>query len=162
MSDPSPLITPDLPPSVLATRATAAVVDMTLVGLICFGVQWAIRLADPPKRTAALVFAAGLGLLLLIEMLTGWSLGKAVAGLSVRGRMGVASLVIRAIVRWVPVLIFLPSIFVQNGLLSLLIWGIALTLVCCYVATAYLTLVRSGKSPFDMAGRTEVVPAPKI
>jgi hypothetical protein len=149
----------------LPRRANAAVIDMSAIGLLCFGVQGALQLSDPPRRTAGAICMAALGVLVLIEMVTGWTIGKQLAGLSVRTPSGrrppLYALVVRALPREFPVAVFLPSVFAQNGLISLLIWGISLTLVCCYIVTTYLLLVRIQKSPFDLIALTAVVAAPK-
>jgi len=145
----------------LTKRANAAVIDMAVVGVICFGFQWSMRLSDPPRHNAGVVFGVLLGSLLLIEVLTGRTVGKQMCSLAVQTKSGarppVYALFVRGTVRELPVFVFLPSVYIQNGLTSLLIWGISLTLICCYVATAYLTLVRVERSPFDLVGKTVVI-----
>jgi uncharacterized RDD family membrane protein YckC len=148
----------------LPKRANAAIVDMAFVGIWCFGLEWTIRIADPPKWQLAIVFGAVLAVTVVVEMLTGQTAGKLIAGLSVRNPCGdrptIYTRVIRTLVRWFPVAVFLPSLFIKNGLTSLIIWGVSLTLVCCYVSIAYLTLMRTDKTFFDMAARTVVKGAP--
>ena len=147
----------------LARRANAAVVDMVVVGLPCFGLLWSMRHLETPRRQVALACATVLAGLLLIEMLSGWTPGKATARLTVRREDGrrppLWAKAIRFITRELPVGIFIPCLFVRNELLSLALWGISLTVVCCYVCAAYMLLMRSDRTPFDSAAGTVVVEA---
>jgi hypothetical protein len=144
----------------LAQRANAAAIDMALVGLLCFGLEWAMRVSEYPMTMLAIVCGAALAGIFVVELFSGWTLGKFLHGLTIRGSdnrdHGFVRVIIRAVVRWPPVLIFLPSMFVAGDMLALLLWGISLTAVSCYVCPAYLTLVRSGVTPFDMAANSAV------
>jgi RDD family len=144
----------------LPKRATAALIDMVVVGLLCFGLEWAVRIAEPPRRHGAFSCGVLLALLILVEMLTGWTIGKIFARLSIRrgdgSRAPIYSLVIRAIARDLPIAIFIASLCVADDMLSLVLWGISLSVVCLYIAAAYLVLVRIGRTPFDSAAGTVV------
>jgi hypothetical protein len=144
----------------LAKRATAAVIDMALIGVLCFALLWATRLSEPPRVQIARTLGAVLGLVAGIEMLSGWSAGKHSSRLIVRNNRGIRAsmiaLIIRGIVRWLPVALFLPALVARDNLMSLVWWGISMTAACCYVATAYLTLMRSQTTPFDTASGTVV------
>jgi len=148
----------------LAKRATAAVIDMAIIGVLCLALLWAMRLSDPPRVMIARMIGAALALIAAVEMLLGWTLGKQVSGLVVRrrtgGRASIVALISRGIVRLLPVALFLPALFTRDPMASLLWWGISMTLACCYVATAYLTLMRSQTTPFDSASGTVVVDRP--
>jgi uncharacterized RDD family membrane protein YckC len=145
----------------LLKRANAAVVDMSVVGVVCFGLLWTLQYVEPPQTRAATPFWIALGVLVLVELLFGWTAGKAMTRLLIRRENGqrapILALAIRAIVRELPVLIFLACLFVKDRMLSLSIWGISLLLVCCYVCAVYILLFRNGKTPFDLAAGTVVV-----
>jgi len=145
----------------LAQRANAAAVDMALVGVICFGLEWAMRVTEPHRVKFAIVCAATLAGVAGAELFFGWTVGKSLSGLALRTsaskRPPVYRAMLRGFVRLLPVIVFLSSLFVRSDMLALLLWGISLTAVCCYICTAYLTLVRSGVTPFDMAANSVVV-----
>jgi len=147
--------------AMLPRRLGAAGADMLLLGVICFGMYWAMRMSDPPRTSWVVIFASLLGILVIVELLIGWTPGKQLNGLQIQARDGkrptLVARIIRGIVRLLPLGMFLPALFVRNELLSLTIWGISLTVVCCYVCTAYLTLMRSGVTPFDAAAGTMVI-----
>jgi hypothetical protein len=145
----------------LVQRANAAAIDMALIGLFCFGLEWSMRVAEHRMTTLAIVCGAILAVVAAIEMLSGWTIGKSFYGLSIRTggnvRPAAYRVILRGLVRWLPVFIFLPSLFLANDMLALLLWGISLTAVCCYICMAYLTLVRSGVTPFDMAADAALI-----
>src|SRR4051812_10427583 len=142
----------------LAKRATAAVIDMSIIGVLCLVLLWAMGLAEPPRINVARVAAALLGLIAAAEMFTGRTVGKSFSGLMVRARTGtrasMPALVVRGVVRLLPVALFLPALFARSPMTNLLWWGGSMTLACCYVATAYLTLMRTQTTPFDSASGT--------
>ena len=67
------------------------------------------------------------------------------------------SLLIRGLVRLLPVMIFLTSLLVADNIVSLLIWSISLAMVICYLTTCYLTLLRRGRTLFDLTAGTVAI-----
>jgi hypothetical protein len=100
---------------------------------------------------------------MLLELLTGFTLGKLFFHLSIRRFRDPSqspplwSLLLRGLVRLLPVLIFLPALLVADNMLTLLIWSISLAMVLCYLTTCYLILMRKGRTLFDLAAGTVAI-----
>jgi uncharacterized RDD family membrane protein YckC len=145
----------------LVLRANAAVVDMGIVGVCCMGVYWCGVYSDPPRTVLAWGFGGVLIVWTVVEMLTGVTIGKAAFGLTIRAADGPRApmwrLIVRALIRAIPVVVFIPSVLVRNTLVSLAICLGAATLAVEYLAVCYLLILRKKKTLFDAAARTIVV-----
>jgi hypothetical protein len=156
-----PLVRPTF--AVIAARANAAAVDMGIVGVLCAMLMWAVLLANAHHPTLDWIAGISLAAVMLLELLTGLTLGKRLFHLSIRRFQNPSqtpplwSLLIRGMVRLLPVMIFLISLLVADNLISLLIWSISLAMVICYLATCYLILMRRGRTLFDLAAGTVAI-----
>ena len=166
LTHPMQILDPNNSVAPLAARANAAMVDIAVVGGIASLVYWFAAFAEPARPNAAWGFVVVLGLLALVEMFSGVTIGKLMFHLSVRTADGrpppVIRLIWRALVRWMPVTVFMPSVLVKNQLTGLSIVLAALIVACSYVATCYLLLVRKDKTLFDAAAGTIVIGRPAV
>jgi hypothetical protein len=160
-ADHSPTTPPTLDAIVL--RAKAAFFDMCIVGALCATLMWSQLVSS--AHHPALNWIAGilLAAAMLLELLTGLTLGKLFFHLSLRRFVNPTqspplwSLLLRGLIRLLPVLIFLPALLVTDNMLTLLIWLISLAMVICYLTTCYLTLLRRGRTLFDLAAGTVAI-----
>ena len=149
--DPTPFPTPPL----WERRFVAASIDTPLMALCCAGLLHSHGLlADAPRPIFAWPSAVVLGLMFAVEALTGVTPGKLGTGLTLRGRGGarppVWRLVLRAVVKYLPVAVFVASLWADSLLLLLA----AATLAIAYIPLCYLPIVRTGGTFFDMVAGT--------
>jgi hypothetical protein len=154
--------------SQLERRFYAAMMDMVTVAAGCFAVVQAgsvllpdgIRIARVPGLTL-------LGILFVLEALTGRSTGKFAMRLRV-GRVGIGDksggrptipqTTVRAAARWFAPLLSLASMLTKDLSIAAILAGGALVLVICEIPACYITLFRRGGTIFDLIARTRVEP----
>jgi hypothetical protein len=147
----------------IVLRAKAAVFDMCIVGALCATLMWSLVLSNTHHPALYWISGVLLAAVMLLELPTGFTLGKLFYHLSIRRFHNPSqspplwSLLIRGMVRLLPVLVFFPSLIVTDNILSLLIWSISLAIVICYMTTCYLILMRRGRTLFDLAAGTVAV-----
>jgi uncharacterized RDD family membrane protein YckC len=152
-----------VPPN-LARRVYAAGIDIAIVGLCC----GALFLSFNPVfgsthpwiwRPAAVVLAV----LAIVEIVTGITPGKRLSGLSLRTpdgkRPALWSIVVRGVVRWVPVGLFLLSLRTDDRMTWMFILQVLIVLIGCYLTICYMTLWRRGTTMFDAIAGTTVIRA---
>jgi uncharacterized RDD family membrane protein YckC len=144
----------------LKRRVQAVQVDVMIVGALCLLLLLAAGpLVDAPQpwwRWVAVV----LGLVMAFEVFTGLSIGKRMAGVRLMRPDGTKApwwaLALRAVVRWVPVMIFMACLAVLGRPASVMTLFVAFVVVCCYVSGAYITVFRTGRTHFDMVAGTSL------
>jgi uncharacterized RDD family membrane protein YckC len=146
----------------LERRFYAAMIDMLVVSVGCYGVVQADGVLLPGRVRGALGPALlMMSALIALEALTGRSLGKRMLGLRIErtegGRATVAQTVMRAIVRWIAPLISLASVLTKDSITASLLLGGAMIVVICEVPACYIALFRTGGTIFDLAAGTRVV-----
>jgi len=114
------------------------------------------------ERSLPLWGAAATILLLAVgtELLTGLAPGKWLTGLRVCRSDStpppISSLLIRGALRLLPLAILLLALPASSTTTHLAAFTTAGTIATCYLCAAYLTFIRRGLSPFDLAAGTEV------
>lgn len=148
-----------VPPN-LERRLYAAGVDVVLVGVCCGAMFLSFNpvFGSPHPwfwRPAAIM----LGLIAAVELLSGITPGKGLAGLTVRGRGGrrpvLWALVARGLVRWAPVALFLVSLSTDRTTWIFVV-EVLIVLVGCYLTICYISLWRRGSTVFDAIAGTTV------
>jgi uncharacterized RDD family membrane protein YckC len=121
----------------LQRRLSAAAIDAGIVAACCSALLASTGplavLASPTMRWLSGVV---LGVYAAVEILTGRTPGKLLLKIRLVNSSGGApqafSVVGRGLIRLLPVSIFVLSLLVADPIVSLLLWCISLTLVCCY------------------------------
>jgi uncharacterized RDD family membrane protein YckC len=153
-----------LAPAALERRAWAAGCDVTILSVCGLGLFLAFGPVTLLRDARVWVpCAVILGLVVTVELLTGVTPGKWLAGLSVRrpdgSRPAVGALIVRGMVRLLPVWIFAASLVVRDELASGVLCVVAACAGICYIPATYIQVMRTGRTPFDAVGGTAVVPA---
>ena len=150
-----------VPPN-LERRMSAAGIDVAVVGLCCGALFLSFNPVFGSRhpwiwRPAAVVLA----IVGAVEIFTGVTPGKWVAGLSLRTREGrrppIWALALRGVVRLTPVGIFLLSLRASDQMAWMLVLQILIVLVGCYLTVCYMTLWRRGNTMFDALAGTVAV-----
>lgn len=148
----------------LERRLSASGVDMLFYAVCCGALFYCFnalsRVGDPRIWIPA---AALLGLASALELFAGLTPGKWLFGWSVRlpdgGRPPLWRLMLRGVLKLLPIAIFLASLRTSDpGLQSTLI-AIAGTVAMCYFPAYYITLVRRRQNVFDILAGTAVLGA---
>jgi len=146
-------------PALLERGALAAAVDAAVVSLCGLGlfVSFSPLSASHNPRVWA-PSAVVLGLFVAVELFTGATFGKRLAGLTLRrpdgARPSIWALILRGCVRLLPVAIFLAGVAMSDELASGIACIVAAIMSLCYVVVAYLLLMRTGRTPFDAIAGT--------
>ena len=149
-----------VPPN-LERRVYAAAIDIAAVGVCCAALFLSFNpvFGTPHPwmwRPAAVVLAV----LAAMEIFTGFTPGKALAGLTLHARDGRRpsfwSLALRGLVRLAPVGVFLLSLRAGDVAGWMLILQVLIVLVGCYLTICYMTLWRRGTTMFDAVAGTMV------
>lgn len=165
----------------LERRLGAAVWDLTLLSILFVAIIWAFgphvtgvqapgahaaraaRAVEPRHPWVGGAAAAILAAFAAAELFTGLTPGKKLMGLSVRRRDGgpapVWSLIIRGMLRLLPVALLIFGQLTPDPIDSLWICGATLIAFGCYIPACYILLMKTGRSLFDAAANTIVVRA---
>jgi uncharacterized RDD family membrane protein YckC len=161
MNQETPEDFPELLKSNVQKRLMAAMIDMVIVSVACYAVLQADG-ALLPGGIRSLFFPGLLllGAILLLEMMTGQTLGKFSQGLSVQtsagGRPQIWQTIVRALARWIPPLLAIASLLTHSLIGKSLLIGLGMTVVICELPCCYITFFRLGGSLFDLAGGTRI------
>ncbi len=146
----------------LKRRVTAVEVDLAIVGVL------GVALLLSTGQLAVLpgwVWSTGawtLGIIGVIECLTGWTLGRQIAQLRLRAHPSGAKpfwplVVLRGVVRQLPVFVFILGTSTYANDIGPLVLFIAVTIAVLYFSMCYIALFRTGRTIFDFIGGTELV-----
>lgn len=152
-------------PPLLERRLTAGAYDTGLISACCISLFLALDPVSQQRHVGiAIPFAVVLALLLLVEALTGRTIGKWSQDLRLRrvdgGAVSLPALLTRTAVKAFPVAIFVLGLGVRNMAASMSLLGVSLMLVLCYIPVCYLMLMRAGHTMFDAASGTVLQAAP--
>jgi uncharacterized RDD family membrane protein YckC len=146
---------------ILERRIKAACCDAVLWGGCWLVLQRSF--SRPAEDRPVLLWGAAAAVLLLVagaELFTGVTPGKWLTGLRVRRADGTAapitSLLIRGSLRLLPLAILLLALPATSTTAYLIAFTVSGTIATCFGCAAYLTFIRHGLSPFDLASKTQV------
>lgn len=150
-------------PKELNRRITAAAIDIAIVTLCPFASllsAFPVGIDAPWPGKWGLI---ALAVLASLELLTGQTVGKLLAGLRVRNATGsrasIGQTILRGTIRLIPVALLALSLVPSDSLTRMIVLFAAVTVGLCYFPACYFSLFRRGVTTFDLIAGTVAVRA---
>ncbi len=149
----------------LERRVAAASCDASIVAVCCLFIFLSFGPLTPMTDAwVGWLAAAVVAAYALLETFTGVTPGKRMFGLAVRSAAlatpPLSSLVVRSLVKLVPVFLFVPVLFASHPLALLAIVYLFVTGGSIAIACCYMFMMRRGKTLFDAVSGTVVAVTP--